>query len=251
MNQPYMWASQYMQTPEPRGGAIIKRDYWKKWEGTHYPPNIEYIVASADTAYTAKESNDPSALTIWGLFSIDHQPHIFLMYAWRKHLEIHGPDTERKPGEAESKWVDRTQNRWGLCEWIAYSCNRFKVHKLIIEGKASGLSVAQELRRLYRGQRWSLETVTPEGDKVARAHAAVSTFADGLVYAPIDKMYANMVISECAMFPKGEFKDLTDTVTQAIKHFRDNGLLLRRTEKARYDEEERHTNHHPAPLYPV
>jgi hypothetical protein len=51
--------------------------------------------------------------------------------------------------------------------------------------------------------------------------------------------------------PCGRYKDLTDTVTQGIKHFRDNGLLLRRTEKARYDDEERHTNHHPEPLYPV
>lgn len=251
MTQPFLWASQYQQTPEPRGGAIVKRDYWKKWVGKHYPPNIEYVLASADTAYTDKETNDPSALTIWGLFSIDGQPHLFLMHGWRKHLELHGPDTDRKPGEAETVWIDRTQVRWGLCEWIAYSCRRFKVHKLLIEGKASGLSVAQELKRLYRGAQWSLETVTPQGDKLARMHASVSTFTDGLVYAPVDKRYADLVISDCALFPKGQFRDIPDTVSQAIKHFRDNGLLLRRTEKVRYDEEERRTNYHPEPLYPV
>jgi predicted phage terminase large subunit-like protein len=250
MSQPYLWASQYQQTPEPRGGAIIKREYWKKWDRPNYPSGISYIIASADTAYTEKVSNDPSALTIWGLFDIETQPHLFLMYAWRKRLELHGLDTDRKPGESEPDWIARTQHRWGLCEWLGYSCKRFKVHKLIIEGKASGLSVAQELRRLYRGQGWSIETVTPEGDKVARAHAAVSTFTDGLVFAP-DKIYSRLVIDETAMFPRGRYKDLTDTVTQGIKHFRDNGLLLRRTEKARYDDEERHTNHHPEPLYPV
>lgn len=251
MNQAYLWASQYQQTPEPRGGAIIRRSYWQKWEADRFPSNISYILASADTAYTQKQSNDPSALTVWGLFSRDDgQPCVILMNAWRKRLVLHGENTERRPGELEGSWIDRTQPQWGLCEWMAYTCRRFKVHKLLLEGKASGLSVEQELRRVNRGEGWSLEITTPDRDKVARAHASISTFADNLVYAP-NRQYARMVIDETAAFPFGRYKDLTDTVTQAIKHFRDNGLLLRRTEKARYDDEERRTNHHPEPLYPV
>src|SRR5258705_6074930 len=51
---PYAWAGQYQQTPEPRGGAIIKRDWWQLWEEKSYP-RVEFILASLDSAYTEKE----------------------------------------------------------------------------------------------------------------------------------------------------------------------------------------------------
>ncbi len=28
----YMWAGQYQQRPEPRGGGIFKRDWWQIWD---------------------------------------------------------------------------------------------------------------------------------------------------------------------------------------------------------------------------
>ena len=59
---PYAAAGQLQQNPEPRGGGIIKREWWQKWERKSYPP-FDFILASLDTAYTVKEENDPSALT--------------------------------------------------------------------------------------------------------------------------------------------------------------------------------------------
>ena len=56
---------------------------------------------------------------------------------------------------------------------------------LLIEGKASGLTVHQELRRLHFDENWSVQLVNPKGDKVVRALAAQPTFAQGLVYAPV------------------------------------------------------------------
>ena len=45
---------------------------------------------------------------------------------------------------------------WGIVEWIAYSCRRFRVDKLLIEGKASGLSWwRRSVRRLYGEDGWS------------------------------------------------------------------------------------------------
>jgi hypothetical protein len=67
---PYAWHGQYQQLPTPRGGSIIKDDYWQVWSEKLFP-NLEYIVASLDSAYTEKETNDPSALTIWGVFRDD------------------------------------------------------------------------------------------------------------------------------------------------------------------------------------
>jgi predicted phage terminase large subunit-like protein len=223
---PFGWASQYQQTPEARGGGIFKRDYWRLYDSSSGKfPQFDYILASLDSAFTEKEQNDPSALTVWGIFQDDEgQPAVMLVHAWRKHLQFHGPEYERKVGESDFQHRQRTMKTWGLIEWTAHTCTRFHVDLLLIEGKASGISAAQELRRLYAREKWGIELAKVKGDKVARAMAALPTFSKGIVWAP-DRQWAQDVIDEMAVFPKGRFKDLTDSATQAIKKLRDGGLI--------------------------
>ena len=45
-----------------------------------------------------------------------------------------------------------------------------------------------------------------------------------MIYAP-DKEWADMVIKEVENFPKGRWKDLTDTVTGAIGFLRRSNIL--------------------------
>jgi hypothetical protein len=45
----------------------------------------------------------------------------------------------------------------------------------------------------------------------------------GMVWAP-DRKWADMVIEQCRVFPKGKHDDIVDTVTGALKHLRDLGL---------------------------
>jgi predicted phage terminase large subunit-like protein len=73
---------------------------------------------------------------------------------------------------------------------------------LLVEGKASGLTVHQELRRLHSDEGWSVQLINPKGDKIVRALAAQPTFAQGLIYAPV-KDWSQMVIDEMEVFPKG------------------------------------------------
>src|SRR5437868_6771608 len=85
----YAWAGQYQQTPEIRGGSMIRYDYWNHWDAPKYPDNIEFVLASLDTAYTEKDENDASALTIWGMFrDVNKNPKIMLLNAWQQKLEI-------------------------------------------------------------------------------------------------------------------------------------------------------------------
>ena len=46
---PYATASQFQQEPSPRGGGVIKRDWWRLWESDI--PRLDFVVASLDTAY--------------------------------------------------------------------------------------------------------------------------------------------------------------------------------------------------------
>lgn len=249
---PYAIASQYQQAPQARGGGVLRSEYWQLWDSPdgRFPP-LEYVVASLDSAFTEKEENDPSALVVFGIFRNEAgAARAILLHAWRKRLRFHGPDQPRGPREPEPVYLRRVQPKWGLIEWTAYSCRRFKVDRLIIEGKASGISAAQELQRLHGDEGWSIETVSPQGDKFARAVAVQPSFSQGLVYAP-DREWAQMVIDEAAAFPRGRYKDLTDATTQAIKHLRDYGLLKFDIEIAVETRAKTSLRKQSAPLYPV
>ena len=255
---PYEWSGQWQQRPEVRGGAIIKREWWQDYTTDDGKvPACSYVVASVDPAYTEKQENDPSGFTVWGVWE-DERGHsrIICLNAWRKRLELHGPHIDRLPGETEAQFIKRTQASWGLVEWIAHSCKRFRVDKLLIESKASGLSVAQEIRRLHSGQGWGVHLVDPKGqDKVARCYAVQHMFAEGMIYLPAysDGQYrewGQQLVDEFSSFPKGATDDLVDSSTQALRHIREIGLAVRRDERAALDSSARSHRANPLPLYP-
>lgn len=221
---PYAYAAQYQQTPEARGGGILKRDFWQPWEGKF--PTFSYIFASLDGAFTEDESNDPSALSIWGVFENEAgHNRAMLIFAWRKFLEFEGQRLKPNAGENQRDFMERQMKEWGLIEWTAHTCTYWKVDRLLIEAKASGISAAQSLQKRYRNRNWSVELTGVKGDKVSRAIAVQPTLSNKMVYAPVDRDWCRMVIDECAVFPAGKHDDLTDTVTQGLKHLRGLGLL--------------------------
>lgn len=244
---PYAAASQLQQEPAPRGGGILQRDWWKLYPDEapgenpeqfgddgralnplRYPP-LEYILASVDTAYTEKEENDWSACTVWGVWrEAQHgRSRLILMEAWRVHLESHA-----------------------LVEKLIETCRKRRVDCLLIEAKANGLTIVQEVARLVSTGEWTVLPVNPKGDKVGRANAVVPLFAGGVVYAP-NRPWAQMVIDECAVFPKAKHDDLVDSTTQALLHLRRMGIALLSAES---DEEIMHAHeyeHELEPLYDV
>lgn len=265
----YAVAGQFQQLPVPRGGGILRYDYWQDWDKAAALahscepgkfPQFEYVLASVDTAYTEKQENDPSALTVWGLWT-DRQrrKRVMLVYGWAKHLALHGPKVVREHGEDEASYRVRAAKTWGLVEWVADSCKRYRVDKLLIEAKASGISVAQEIRRLYAREDWSVQLVNPGSlDKVTRAHQVQPMFEAGMIYAPVPVdgrsvyKWAEDVKNECATFPKGRHDDRVDSTTQALSFLRSTGMLQMDTE-AQFDIDQSITHRGAAlpPIYPA
>jgi predicted phage terminase large subunit-like protein len=249
---PYAYAGQYQQAPSPRGGGIFQRLWWQLWEPADGKfPVFEYVLASLDSAFTEREENDPSALTVWGIFlTKEGDRRIMLVHAWRKHLPFSGPRIERLPKESDAAYKRRTQDQWGLMEWVNDTCGRFRVDKLLIEAKANGISASQELRNRFGTQNWAVQLCPVKGDKVARAVAVQPTLSQGLVYAPA-RDWAEMMIDEASVFPKGRHDDLTDSMTQAFKHLRETGLA-QTDDEVRYADNERATHRSKLePIYPV
>ena len=251
---PYMASGRLQQSPQPKGGGILKGPWWKLWGDSReevaaraargedvkpllFPP-MGFVIASLDTAYTEKEENDYSALTIWGSWEeavkLDSSmvgkttrlPRLMLMNAWKDRLEVHQ-----------------------LVERVNSTCARFKVDRLIIESAAVGISVAQELQRLYGNAGYATHLLPAKGDKVARAYSVQHMLAEGMIYAP-DREWADMVITECANFPKGAHDDLVDSTTQALRHLRDIGLAVKQDEAALSLAESLKLKRKVTPLYP-
>lgn len=241
---PYAAAGQLQQSPVPRGGGIIKEEWWQLWKDPGYP-RCEYILASLDTAYTEKEENDPSALTIWGMFRDENNnPRIMLLYGWQDRLSIN--DLVRKVGDT--------------CTVKGPSVfrHRFPVDKLIIESKASGISVAQELHRLH-GQtgQFGVELFNPTklGDKIARVYSIQHIFAEGMVYVPFKEpngyLWASDIIDQISMFPRGSHDDFVDSMSMAVRYLRDTGFALTRVEREFEVNDEMLYRPRSVPLYPV
>ena len=246
----YAASGQFQQLPTPEDGGIIKRKHWQLWEDPKFPP-FDYIIASLDTAYTEKTENDPSAMTVWGVWTDDPKTHatrmlgkdgyhivrtydekevpprIMLMYAWQEHLEM--PELIAK---------------------VADTCTRWKVSRLLIENKSVGMPVARELRRMYSGRDFGVQLEDPGSiDKMARLYSVQHLFEEGLVYCP-DKAWADEVISQCMRFPKAKHDDLVDTVSMAMRYLRRSGFILRTDEVSQdYEDSRQHLGRQPEPLY--
>lgn len=252
---PYAYAGQYQQRPEPKGGAIILREWWQPWTAKVYPI-FDYIVASIDPAYGEKQENDFSAITIWGVFNrqlerpaigdarlgilrrteMENVPSVILIHAWQGRVPLHE-----------------------LLETTVKMCRKQKVDRILIEAKASGMSLRQELARLYSSEDWGVHLINPGAqDKVARAHSISHLFSEGMIYAPKSQDdpemwmdWADTVISQAAIFPRSAHDDLVDSTTQALRHLRDLGVLTRSIEREEeYTEMARYKGPPPQPLYP-
>jgi predicted phage terminase large subunit-like protein len=159
----------------------------------------------------------------------EEHPRCMLMYAWAERLELHQ-----------------------LIEKVQETMDNYGVEKLLIENKASGISVAQELRRVYGYDEFAVQLIDPKGlDKLARLYSIQHLFAEGLIHAP-DRPWAEAVINQAAQFPRGKHDDLVDTASMALKHLREIGLLVRGAEwTAGLDEGRMHISDQEQPLYPI
>ncbi len=194
------WNAQWMQNPTSEEGALIKREWWMKYDEDTIPP-LHHVIQSYDTAFLKKETADYSAITTWGVFypNEDSGPQLLLLDAIKGRYEF--PELRRLALDQYKYWQPES---------------------VIIEAKASGLPLTYELRQMDI----PVVNFTPSkgNDKHARVNAVAPLFESGMIWAPEQK-FAEEVIEECAAFPFGDHDDLVDSTTQAIMRFRQAGLL--------------------------
>ena len=196
------WNAQYMQNPTSEEGALIKRDWWKKWPEDRGIPACDHVIQSYDTAFLKKETADYSAITTWGIFreNEDSPQQLILLDAVKDRFEF--PELRREALKLYKYWDPET---------------------VLIEAKASGLPLTYELRAM--GIPVINFTPSRGNDKHSRVNSVAPIFESGQVWAPTHLQFAQEVIEECAAFPFGDNDDLVDSTTQAVMRFRQGGFL--------------------------
>lgn len=264
---PYMASGRLQQIPTPAGGGIFKDEWWEPYNlplGKPFSHGFDFRIASLDPAFTAKQENDPSGFTVWGVYREPTTGHvkILLLGGWNKWLELHGKEVEKLPEEEPEAYIRRAKPEWGLVEWVSHECTRHNVNLLLVENKGSGHSVAQEIRRLYADKNWGVRLIDPKGqDKRARAYAVQHLFADGMIQAPASikgdnilfRDWAQTVMNEMSKFRgmPGEEDNIVDSATQALEYMRQQHFAIR-TDEAKAEAESL-ARHRPksGPLYSV
>ena len=189
---PYVFAGQYMQRPAPLGGGIFKTAWWC-WYRPEAAPRFKRIIQSWDTAFKVKEKNDFSVCTTWG----EADNGFYLLDLIKGKWEF--PELKRLAVSHAAKW---------------------NPNAILVEDKASGQSLVQELRR---DSRLFIVPIQKELDKVSCANAVTAVIESGRVFLPEGHPEMAGLVLSCGQFPNGAHDDDVDSVTQALGYMTRGG----------------------------
>jgi predicted phage terminase large subunit-like protein len=180
------YSAQYQQTPVPPGGAMIKRDWIRRY--TQLPPRRErsLILQSWDTASKGGPENDFSVCTTWFM---THDRRWYLLDVWRRRVDYPALKTAVRNLASE------------------HAANR-----VLVEDAGAGTALVQELL----GEVHGILAVIADCNKITRMSIASAKFESGLVFLPERAPWLADFEAELFAFPGSRHDDQCDSVSQAL-----------------------------------
>lgn len=201
----YVFASQFQQDPIPAGGALFKE---KDFLYLPREPEMLCTFITVDTAETAKDQNDATVFSFWGLYEIEELGHKTGQYA------LHWIDCEEM--RIEPKHLHEAfMNFYG-------SCMLHKVKPLVaaIEKKSSGVTLCSVLSDMRGLKIREVMRTKASGSKTARFLEMQPKIAAKLITFTEDAKHAEMCIKHMMKITANDthkHDDIADTVYDAIK----------------------------------
>jgi predicted phage terminase large subunit-like protein len=179
------FAAQYLQKPLPANYSILSFDDMHFYE--QFPEKFDYFIHSWDTAIKINEDADYSVGSVWGAC----KGRYYLVNLIRQKFTY--PELK--------SMVERT-------------CANYYPRDLLIEDKASGQALIQDLR-LARYH--NIVPILPKQDKITRFASIVPTIQAGYILFPTKAVYYKAMIEELLNFPNSKHDDIVDSVSQFVQ----------------------------------
>ena len=214
----YGTAGQLQQDPQPEGGGILKVNNFQLWPADKALPQFEFVIQSYDCAFTEHTRGDPTACTVWAIFTHAGVRNLMLIDAWDEHLSY--PELRAKVIKDYNTEYGGTSVKDGLRR-------ARKPDRVLIENKASGQSLLQDMR-LARVP--AIAYNPGNADKISRAHQAAPTLELGLLWIPESGKNKSQVVSwaqpflkQLGKFPLATHDDYVDTFSQVVIFLKNEG----------------------------
>jgi len=188
----YNFSGQYQQSPSPMGGGMVKFQWLRGYEPGDQPAKFDMIFQSWDTANKSTELSDFSVCTTWGR----KNKKLYLLHVLRKRMDY--PELKR------AVWQQSAQ---------------FQPRNILIEDKASGTQLIQEL---IRDGVHGVTRYEPTMDKTMRMNSVTSSFENGFVYVPTEADWLSVYLQELTAFPACKHDDQADSTSQALDWAKQN-----------------------------
>jgi predicted phage terminase large subunit-like protein len=186
----FNFEAQYQLAPTPFGGGYVKIEWLKSYKAIEIPETWDFVFQSWDTANKPTELSDFSVCTTWAVKA----KHLYLLSVLRERLDY--PALKRAVREQSQ---------------------RFKPSVILIEDKASGTQLIQDL--VAEGV-YAIKPYKPTMDKVMRLHTVCGMFENGFIHLPETAVWRDPYVHELICFPRGKFDDQVDSTSQALDWFR-------------------------------
>lgn len=186
---PFWWTAQYRGKPQPEGGGIIKTSWFKSYSEEDLPATFSTIVQIWDTAYKEKQRHDRSACLTIG--KARNPTRYYLLDLFVRRMDF--PELVRSCQANYDKW---------------------EPDRVLIEDKASGISLIQQLRR---DTTVPMRAVKAVDDKVTRAHTVTGIMEAGQVLIPVRAPWLAEFLKEVGDFPTGAHDDIVDVLVHGLR----------------------------------
>lgn len=189
----YGYAGQISQNPSPEGGGQLKKDWFGSISYELFTKLKGNTVVNVflDTAYTANQKNDPSALMatcyIGNTLYIINSEQV-----WKELPELlkHIPSYSLQHGYNRSS-------------------------RILIEPKASGKSTVQSFKNTGYNV---IELPPPLDDKVTRVNS-ISAIVEANRVVLVEAPWNDNFLGECGAFPNGSHDDQVDNLVNALTYY--------------------------------
>lgn len=190
----YGYTGQVGQSPKPLEGGIITLSDFGRYKVPPARETIRKLSLSFDTAYKPEQLNDPTACGVWA----ETSRGVFLLEVIKKKMAY--PELKRKAKNLILKW---------------------KPNEVLIEDKASGISLIQEFKADPEIHSAIIAISPGNFSKLVRMENESAFIESGLVWLPESAPWLEDFENEIVVFPNGKNDDQVDQMSQYLKRYRE------------------------------